>query len=204
MRKPFVLVLAGLLLAVAACDDDATKTAAAGATASASAAVEVPSASPEPSPSGEVSPAPAATETAAPDATKNVKPAGTTKAATKAATTKATTPAATTATVTSVTVTLAKSSFTGSCSDTPFQVYVTWSVHLSLNTEQKVNLIVHTSDGAALPGYWLARDGAISFEQIVGVAMDAGHPHKVVDFWVETTAPSRAQSARKAFTIDCH
>ncbi|WP_433059355.1 hypothetical protein [Dactylosporangium sp. CS-033363] len=201
MRKPLAVMLVGLLLAVAACNDGAPKTAGAGAAASASASAEVPSAGPQPSPSGAASLAP--TEPVV--TTTTAKPAVTTKAATKPATAKATTPVWVfpSATVTSVTVTLAKSSFTGSCSDTPVQVYVTWSIHLSLNTEQQVRLLVHTSDGAALPGYWLARDGAISFEQVVGVAIEAGHPHKVVDIWVETIAPSRAQSARKAFTIDC-
>ncbi|GAA4253832.1 hypothetical protein [Dactylosporangium darangshiense] len=198
MRKPLVLVLVATLLAAGACNDDGRKTATASGPAP-SAGVEPPG-SPTLEPSqaepSATSAAPAAATTTAP-----ARPPATTRPATPP-TTKAAAPPA--ATVTAVTLTLGESSFTGSCSESPVHVHVTWTVQVSPRTYQEASVTIASSDGTSTSARWFLQDGQTGMTSVRDVKLDPAHPHRVVDFWVQTTTPSRAQSPRRSFTVDCH
>jgi hypothetical protein len=201
VRKAYAFILVAALLATTACNDDGKKTAA-GAGASAA-----PVVSAEPSASEVPSPSVAATESVAGRPSPGVttdKPAVTRTTAKAGTTTKAAAPGNPAATVTEVSVSLEASSWKGSCADGKTHVRVDWKVRLSVTTPQKVDTTLMSSDRTISGGSWYVTNGVVDGESVADITLDQNHPHRVVELWMQVTAPSRVQSAHKSFTVDCY
>jgi pyruvate/2-oxoglutarate dehydrogenase complex dihydrolipoamide acyltransferase (E2) component len=89
------------------------------------------------------------------------------------------------------------------CRSGSVDVRYSWSVKVDSPASTPVQIELHTSDGLAATDKRTAEKGSASGSGRYALPWEDGDGRRIVDFWVTTTAPSRAESRHVSFTLRC-